>query len=64
MSELLQEPMVEAHGQVSHNGRRLKCAEIDNVFPMARGLIRADIQRRLLQFAEIKHLHSALFLNV
>ena len=36
MSELLQKPMVEAHGQDPQNVRRLNCAEIDNVIPMAR----------------------------
>jgi len=29
--------MVEAHGQLLQNGRRLKCAGIDHKFPMARG---------------------------
>jgi hypothetical protein len=37
MFKLLLEPVVEEHGQDSLNGRRLQCAEIDNMFPTEKG---------------------------
>jgi len=37
ISALLNNPVAETHEQDLQNLSRLKCAEIDNVFPTARG---------------------------
>jgi len=36
ISTILQNPVAEAHGHDSQTARQLYCAEIGNVFPMAR----------------------------